>query len=91
MDGKQFVAETRAAHKAWTEKLEARAMKKGIKKGIEKGREEGREEGLRIAVTAFCEAAGIALDDARRAWIDGANAAQLDARLADLRATRAWA
>jgi flagellar biosynthesis/type III secretory pathway protein FliH len=91
MDGKQFVAETRAAHKAWTEKLEARAMKKGIKKGIEKGREEGREEGLRIAVTAFCEAAGIALDDARRAWIDGANAAQLDARLADLRATRGWA
>ena len=86
MDGKQFVAETRAAHKAWTEKLEARAMKKGIKKGIEKG----REEGLRVAVTAFCEAAGIALDDARRAWIDGANAAQLDARLADLRATRAW-
>ena len=95
MDGKQFVAETRAAHKAWTEKLEARAMKKGIKKGIEegieKGREAGREEGLRIAVTAFCEAAGIALDDARRAWIDGANAAQLDARLGDLRATRAWA
>ena len=43
------------------------------------------------AVTAFCEAAGIALDDARRTWIDGANAAQLDARLGDLRATRAWA
>jgi len=87
MDGKQFVAESRAAHKAWTEKVEARAMKKGIEKGIEKG----REEGLRIAVTAFCEAAGIALDDARRTWIDGANAAQLDARLSDLRATRAWA
>ena len=86
MDGKQFVAETRAAHKAWTEKVEARAMKKWRKKGIE----EGIEKGLRIAVAAFCEAAGIALDDDRRAWIDGANSAQLDARLATLRATRAW-
>ncbi len=86
MDGKQFVAETRAAHRAWTEKVEARAMKKGIKKGIEKG----REEGLRIAVAAFCEAAGIALDDDRRVWIERANAAELDARLAALRAARAW-
>ena len=82
MDGKQFVAETRAAHKAWTEKIEARAEKKGIKKG--------REEGLRIAVAVFCEAAGIALDDDRRAWIERANVAQLDERLAALRATRAW-
>ena len=90
MDGKQFVAETRAAHKAWTEKIEARAMKKGIKKGIKKGREEGREEGLRIAVTAFCEAAAIALDEERNAWIERANAAQLDERLASLRASRAW-
>ncbi len=90
MDGKQFVAETRAAHRAWTEKVEARAMKKGIKKGIEKGIEKGREEGLRIAVVAYCEAAGIALDDERRASLDNANAAELDARLAALRATRAW-
>ncbi len=86
MDGKQFVAETHAAHRAWTEKVEARAMKKGIKKGIEKG----REEGLRIAVVAFCEAAEIALNDDRRVWIERANAAELDARLAALRATRAW-
>jgi flagellar biosynthesis/type III secretory pathway protein FliH len=99
MDGKQFVAESRAAHKAWTEKVEARAMKKGIKKGVQKGIEKGIEEGiekgiekgLRIAVTAFCEAAGIALDDDRRAWIDSANSVQLDARLAALRATRTWA
>ncbi|MFO0653131.1 MAG: hypothetical protein U0326_43330, partial [Polyangiales bacterium] len=59
-------------------------------KGIEKGIEKGREEGLRIAVVAFCEAAGITLDDDRRAWIDAANVASLDARLAALRATRAW-
>ncbi|MFO0652972.1 MAG: hypothetical protein U0326_42535 [Polyangiales bacterium] len=78
MDGKQFVAETHAAHRAWTEKVEARAMKKGI------------EKGLRIAVVAFCEAAGIALDDDRRAWIERANATELDARLATLRATRVW-
>ncbi|MFO0652998.1 MAG: hypothetical protein U0326_42665 [Polyangiales bacterium] len=122
MDGKQFVAETRAAHRAWTAKVEARAMKKAMKKGIEKGFEKGiekgikkgvkkgieqgiekgieqgiekgiergREEGLRIAVEAFCEAAGIALDDDRRAWVERANAAELDARLTALRATRAW-
>ena len=78
MDGKQFVAETRAAHRAWTEKVEARAMKKGI------------EKGLRVAVAAFCEAAGIALDDDRRAWIERANATELDARLTALRANRAW-
>ena len=52
--------------------------------------EEGREEGLRVAIEAFCEALAIALDDARRAWLATASAAALDARLADLRATRAW-
>ncbi len=86
MDGKQFVAETSAAHRAWTARDEARAARKAMKKGIEKG----FERGLRVAVTAFCEAANISLDDDRRAWIDRADASQLDARLATLRATRTW-
>ena len=94
MDGKEFIAQTHAAHRAWTEKLvaqaEARAEARARKKWLTKGREEGREEGLRVAVTAFCEAAGIVVDDDRRAWIDRADAAQLDARLAALRATRVW-
>ncbi|MFO0652990.1 MAG: hypothetical protein U0326_42625 [Polyangiales bacterium] len=78
------------AMKKGIEKGFEKGIEKGIKKGIEQGIERGREEGLRIAVEAFCEAAGIALDDGRRAWTERANAAELDARLTALRATRAW-
>ncbi|MFO0647397.1 MAG: hypothetical protein U0326_14250 [Polyangiales bacterium] len=70
---------------------EARALIKRLcNEGREEGRVEGRVEGLRIAIEAYCEDVGIALDDARRAWLAGVSADELDARLTSLRATRDW-
>ncbi len=58
---------------------EARAL---LKRERHEGRQEGRVEGLRIAIEAYCEAVGIALDDARHAWLAEASADDLEARLA---------
>lgn len=62
----------------------------GRAEGHAEGRAEGRAEGVREAITAVCELLGIAIDDARRAWIVAADTSALDARLASLRASRRW-
>ncbi len=59
-------------------------------RGHSLGRAEGRAEGVREAIAAVCELLGVALDDARRAWIVAADTSALDARLASLRASRRW-
>jgi hypothetical protein len=54
------------------------------------GLADGRTEGLRTAVSAACELLAIELTDARLAWIAGADATALDARLTVLRTKRRW-
>ncbi len=84
------VTEARALIKRERNEGREEGRVEGREEGRVEGREEGRVEGLRIAIEAYCEAAGIALDDARRAWITEASADELDARLTSLRATRDW-
>ena len=74
MEGKQLVAMWRAEHEAYVAGIEAR----------------GEARGLRVAVIAFCEAAGIALGADHKKWIKRADATALDAKLNELRATRVW-
>lgn len=69
---------------------EGRGHSLGRAEGHAEGRAEGRAEGVREAITAVCELLGVALDDARRAWIVAADTSALDARLASLRASRRW-
>ncbi|MFO0647392.1 MAG: hypothetical protein U0326_14225 [Polyangiales bacterium] len=80
------VTEARALLKRWRNE----GREEGRVEGRVEGRAEGRVEGLRIAIEAYCEAVGIALDGARRAWIAEAPADELEARLTSLRATRDW-
>ncbi len=63
---------------------------KAHEEGREEGREEGIKRGLRLAVEAICDALNIPLDADRGAWLSTASAAALEARLAELRAQRAW-
>jgi len=54
------------------------------------GRAEGEAKGMRVAIEMACELLGVELTDARRAWLDAADAPALEERLAALRATKRW-
>ena len=50
----------------------------------------GEAKGLREALRSVCELLGIELTEAQHAWIEGADAPELRAKLAEVKRTRRW-
>jgi len=68
----------------------AEGREQGLTEGREQGLTEGREQGLRDSIEVLCRALGIELDAARRAELEGLDAAGLGARLEDLARSGTW-
>ncbi len=55
-----------------------------------RGEVRGEAKGLREALRSVCELLGIELTEAQHAWIEGADAPELRAKLAEVKRTRRW-
>jgi hypothetical protein len=66
----------------WEERL--------LRKGEAKGKAEGKAEGLRVAIERLCGVLGVKLSPARRAGLQRAGAAELEALFEPIALHKRW-